>query len=408
MLRSRSVHQIRDLFQHGYSVRAIAEQTGMSRNTVRKYLRTTPEVAPRPRRRSKLDPFKDQVRRWMTDDHLFNCETMFERLQELGYTGGRSLIKAFVQPLRPPRLRPLRVQRYETLPGEQLQCDWGEFLVERDGSLRKLYGFTAILSYSRMRFVCFSPRCTVTTLIRSLLAACQYFGGLPQTVLTDRMKSVLLHMDGRHPIWHTQFAECLSALGMTPRVCRAYAPQTKGKVERTIGVVKQSFWPGITFTDLTDLNRQAQAWCDGRNQRVHATTHVAPITRWMHEGLRPLPSRFVWERFTLEDRRVSVDGFLSFEGQLYGVPATVLGTVQVGVQERVLVIWQHGQEVARHRLVHATPPLLHPQQFQHVPPASTRPVHPTPTGHWHPADVAIRRALSEYDQMTGVTSGGGA
>ena len=82
--------------------------------------------------------------------------------------------------------------RYETKPAEQVQFDWGEFKYEQDGAPRKLYGFTAILCYSRMRFVTFVKRCDAPTMIRCLMEAFEYFGGLPKAALTDRMKSVLL------------------------------------------------------------------------------------------------------------------------------------------------------------------------------------------------------------------------
>ena len=199
MLRSRTVQTIRDLAAQGKSIRAIVVETGIARNTVRKYLRGTPVAAPRPLRPSKLDPFKNQIRRWMTEDHLLNCQTMLERLQAQDYTGSITILKDFVQPLRPPRGGRPPVRRYETKPGEQMQLDWGEFLFEQDGQSHKLYGFTAVLSYSRMRFVIFTKRCDTNSLIRCMLDACEYFEGLPTTILTDRMKSVLVQMDGKTP-----------------------------------------------------------------------------------------------------------------------------------------------------------------------------------------------------------------
>lgn len=408
MLRSKTVQTIRELAAQGKSIRTIVAETGIARNTVRKYLRGTPLAAPRPRRTSKLDPFKDQIRRWIAEDRLLNCETMLERLQAQGYTGAISILKDFVQPLRPPRVGRQPVRRYETKPGEQMQIDWGEFLFEQDGQIRKLYGFTAVLSYSRMRFVCFSKRCDTASLIRCMLDACEYFEGLPTSILTDRMKSVLLQMDGNTPQWNSQFADFLTAIGVTARVCRAYTPQTKGKIERSIGVVKQSFWPGVQFCDLDDLNRQARAWCDRRNQRVHATTRVRPLDRWVEEGLRPLPQGFAWERFRLEERRVTADNFVSFDGVLYGLPASASLTgrvVQVGVRGGVVRIWHQGQRVAEH----AVRPLsgtqvLHPDQFTGVPPARTAQQTPAPLGHQLPPPNVVRRSLDEYDQLYGVAA----
>ncbi|MDP9315784.1 MAG: IS21 family transposase [Chloroflexota bacterium] len=397
---------IRELAAQGHSIRAIAAETGMARNTVRKYLRGTPEAAPRPRRESKLDPFKAQIRQWITEDRLLNCETMLERLQAQGYRGSMSILKDFVQPLRPPRPGRQPVRRYETKPGEQMQIDWGEFLFEQDGQLHKLYGFTAVLSYSRMRFVCFTKRCDTPSLIRCLMQACEYFDGLPLAILTDRMKSVLLQMDGRTPVWNGQFADFLAAIGVTARVCRAYTPQTKGKIERSIGVVKQSFWPGVRFTEVTDLNRQAQQWCDRRNQRVHATTRVCPLDRWVEEGLKPLPTGFAWERFRLEERRVTADGFISFDGVLYGLPAAALLTgrvVQVGLQRGTVTIWHQGQLIAEHAVRGSSgTQVIHPEQFAGVPPARMQPPAPAPLGHQVPRPVLVRRSLDEYDQLYGV------
>src|SRR6266487_393531 len=229
MIRSRTVNTIHELSAQGKSIQDIAISLGIARNTVRKYLRH-PELCamphPRPNRRSKLDPFKEQVRQWITEDHCYNCEAMLPRLLEMGYTGSLSVLKAFVHPLRPPASGCAPVIRYETKPGEQVQFDWGEFKYEQDGVARKLYGFSAILCYSRMRFAIFVKRCDVQTLIRCLMEAFEYFGGLPKAALTDRMKSVLLEMEEKKPRWNACFAAFMASIGVSPRVCKAYTPQT--------------------------------------------------------------------------------------------------------------------------------------------------------------------------------------
>ena len=338
MLRSGTVNTIHDLLSQGKSVSEVALELQLSRTTVRKY-RDHPEAVfqrqrvPRP---SKLDAYKDQIRRWVHEDHCLNCEVMFARLKRMGYEGGISIVKDFVHPLRPVSGH-VPVQRYETSPGQQMQFDWGEFVYEQDGEQRRVYGLVAILGYSRMRFVCFTKRCDTTTLIRCLLQAFEYFGGLPQVMLTDRMKSVLLEMVDGAPHWNPQFADFAVALGVTARVCKAYTPQTKGKVERTVNYVKQQFWSGVTFTDLADLNRQALSWCGEANGRIHRTTHVRPVDRQEEEGVRPLPEGFMGERFATEERKVSWDGYISFDGVLYGLPAQAHLTGQ-----RVQVREQHG------------------------------------------------------------------
>jgi len=410
MIRSRTVHKIRELSSQGHSIHSIAREVGLSRNTVRKYLRGTPVAAPRTAHPSKLDPYKEQIRHWVKEDHLFNCIVMLERLRPLGYTGGHTIIKDFVRGLRPPRAGHHPVRRYETKPGEQMQVDWGEFLYEYEGKWHKVFGFAAVLSYSRMRFIVFTKRCDVSTLIRCMMAACDYFGGLPQAILADRMKSVLVDMDGNTPLWNSRFADFLAAIGVVPRVCKPYTPQTKGKIERSIGIVKQSFWPGVSFTDLPNLNSQANKWYERLNSQVHMTTRVPPLDRWPQEKLRPRPSGFAWERFRSEDRQVTWDGYVSYDGVLYGVPSDppVAGTtvqVSVNLQGEVISVFYRGQMIAQHTVRAASGTLVpHPDQFKNVAPAHSFRRLPEPVGHQIEPPLVARRPLTEYDQLCGLNT----
>ena len=401
------MHTIHELIAQGKSIRETARMIGIARNTVRRYLRGKPEAVPRPKRGSKLDPYKGQIRTWLQEDHLYNCETMLPRLQAVGYTGSLSTLKAFVHPLRPRNVGHFPVQRYETKPGEQLQFDWGEFHYEQNGRDHKLYGFTAILSYSRMRYVTFVKRCDTPTMIRCLMAAFEYFGGLPKAALTDRMKSVFLEeREGTLPKWNPVFADFMASIGVAPRVCRPYTPQTKGKVERSVGVVKHGFWPGVHFTDIDDLNAQAQGWCDRINQRVHRTTRQAPLERWVEEPLAPLPKDFAWERFGTEERRVSWDGFISYDGVLYGLPSDALvagAVVQVRERARELRVFHHGQLMATlQKRPRSQEIVLHPEQFRHVAPASAHHQALKPLAHQVETPLVPIRKLAEYDQLFGV------
>src|SRR2546428_4396991 len=119
MIRSRTVNKIHDLAAQGKSIQDIAIQLGIARNTVRKYLRHPELVAmphPRPNRRSKLDPFKEQVKKRIEQAHCYNCEAMVPRLLAMGYTGSLSVLKRFVHPLRPPMAAHYPAVRYESKP----------------------------------------------------------------------------------------------------------------------------------------------------------------------------------------------------------------------------------------------------------------------------------------------------
>jgi transposase len=408
MLRSQTVNSIHDFHAQGKSVQEIAQDLHISRTTVRKYLKHPEAVIrkPRPPRPSKLDPFKEQIKQWVMQDHCTNCEVIFLRLQQLGYRGGISILKEYVQPLRPAAAGHAPVQRYETKPGEQVQFDWGEFVYDNAGQMHKFYGFTAILGYSRMRFITFVKRCDTPTLIRCFMEACEYFGGLTKVALTDRMKSVLLEMEENKPRWNPRFADFMVSIGVTARVCKPYPPQTKGKVERTVSHVKTSFWAGVRFTDLDDLNRQAHGWCQRINTRVHRTTHARPVERLAEERLHPLPAEYAWERFATEERKVTWDGYVSYDGVLYGLPGKLeLAGKYVQVRERkgVLTIWSAGAQVLEiEKRPRSQESVTHPEQWSGVASVSQTRRAPTPLGHLQPAPDVQSRSLQEYDQYCGL------
>jgi hypothetical protein len=177
-------------------------------------------------------------------------------------------------------------------------------------------------------------------------------------------------------------------------------------VERSVSVIKYSFWPGVHFHDLDDLNRQAQEWCDRLNQQVHCTTRARPVDRWTQEPLAPLPAAFAWERFATEDRKVSWDGYLSYDGVLYGLPsepALAGAIVQVREHQGVLTIWSHAQLIATWTKHACSGEIIaHPDQFRTVASAASLRRAVEPLGHQVAAPQVSKRDLCEYDQLCGV------
>jgi len=321
------VISLHKLYAAGKSIREIARITGHARNTVRKCLRANgiPESRYGQKRGSKLDPFKPLIDQFMAQG-IFNCEVLLRLLRDQGYTGGITLIKDYVKPHRPPRKIPA-VQRYETKPGYQAQVDWKicEY-VDLNGEVRKIPVFAMVLGYSRMMYIEFAKRCDIHSFLRCLIHALEYFGGVPKTMLTDQMKTVILGMGGdRKPRWHPLFEDFAATVGMVPKVCRVRRPQTKGKVDRAVQFIEQHFMAGRQFTDVEDLNRQARQWCDEQNRRVHGTTGERPIERLAQEKLGALPPADRLAKYRFEMRRVSRDGFVSYDGVRYGVPWTYSG-----------------------------------------------------------------------------------
>ncbi|MCH8122078.1 MAG: IS21 family transposase [Bacteroidetes bacterium] len=402
--------EIRILHRQGKSIKAIARELGVSRTTVRKYLRShrAPGYGPRAPRASKLDAYKCYIESRIKAAHpqWIPSSVLLREIRELGYGGGWTILRDYVARLKPQK-KPDPVVRFETAPGEQMQIDWGTFIYDVDGVRKKVYGMTAIMSHSRSRFALYSKRCDTASLIRAIMDALEYFGGLPETILSDRMKSVLVRVEDGALIWNSVYADFLAAIGVAPRVCRPRTPQTKGKVERSIRVIKESFWPGVRFTDIADLNEQVFAWCEARNSRVHRTTHERPVRRLQKENLHPLPEGYAWERFRSERRRVSWDGFISFDGVLYGLPSDPLtagDVVDVTCRDKEIQVWYRGQFVVRHAVRQESGTTVwHPEQFKNVLPVNESRRSLSPVGYQIPALEAPHRMLSDYDQIFGAS-----
>lgn len=120
--------------------------------------------------------------------------------------------------------------------------------------------------------------------------------------------------------WVFQFSDFAVEVGFLPKVCRVRKPQTKGKVERLVRYVKENFFPGRKFTDLEDLNQQAQLWCKTVDSKPHGTTGKVPLQVLPAEELLPLPAQEIQDRYRWERRTVTREGLVSFDGIRYGVP----------------------------------------------------------------------------------------
>ena len=352
MLRSESIIMIREKVLEGKSAYAVSKELGFSKNTVKKYVdQKNTDQHGYPTRTSKLDPYKNEINRLMSNG-VFNCVVILEHIEKLGYDGKMTILKDYVAPFRPPKNVPA-VKRYETLPGKQAQMDWGICqYTDLKGNIRKVSAFTMVLGNSRTRFLRFTKRCDLFSLERCIIEAFEYFGGVPETLLTDNMKTVALGREGGKIIWNTGFLDFCKDVGVIPKVCRIRRPQTKGKVERLVSYVKNNFMPGRTFVDIIDLNKQALEWCNKVNSKPLQTTGKTAFEQLQEEKLLPLPNKVILDRYRYEARSVSRDGFVSYDGVRYGVPWEYSGRqVTVRAIKNKIEVFDGLQLIASHELV---------------------------------------------------------
>lgn len=323
MLNLEERFMIWEMRRKGLSISAIARQTGRDRKTIRKIIATGVQAPRRQRKKktTKLSAYESYLQRRIGEGVL-NTRKLLVELKARGYQGGLTQLIRYVQPYRTSRDE-RAVMRFETEPGEQAQVDWSHFggLV-CEGRQQRLYGFVMTLGYSRMTYLEFTTRTDITTWLRCHQHAFDYFSGVPRELLHDNLKtSVLSRGAGGKVQWNPRYLDFALSYGFAPYPCRPYRAQTKGKVERTIGYVKQNFWVGMTFVDLDDLNRQARVWIETvANVRLHGTTGEQPVKRMADECLQPLPGH-PFDTSLVSHRRASRDCLVHYRGNAYSVPA---------------------------------------------------------------------------------------
>lgn len=341
MLRGREVQELKELQRQGMSIQGISKLTGWDRKTVRKYLlqpSALPEYGPRQAQASKLDPFKPYLEERMRAG-VWNACVLLRELRERNYRGGYTILKDWLQPQR-KATRTVAVRRFETPPGKQAQVDWGHLgSLEWEGQEQKLWAFTFTLGYSRRMMAEVALDQKIGTLLRMHEEAFRQMSGVPEEILYDRMKTVWLGSDERGEIvWHPVFMDFARYWGFTPRLCRPYRAQTKGKVESGVKYVRRNFLCGLQGREpssLVDMNAQLREWvaCVA-NQRVHGTTRDQVAVRWDVEqfGLQSLSGRLSYPYMDGELRKVARDAYVDWQGSRYSVPWQYAGK-EVWVRE---------------------------------------------------------------------------
>lgn len=304
MLTQERLVEIHVLHRQGKSIRSIAQQLGVSRNTVRRYLRdmtVVPRYSDRAPRPTKLDPYKPYLlaRIEAAKPHWIPAVVLFNEIQRRGYTGGLTQLKQYVAAFKV--VEPEPVVRFETAPGKQMQVDFTTIARHR----RKIKAFVATLGFSRATYVRFSEYERQDDWLRGIEEACQYFDGVPQEILFDNAKTIMIERDAYgegHHRWNAQLLATARDYGFVARACRPYRARTKGKVERFNGYLKHSFITPLAAAlnqaglrlDVATANAHIGPWLERvAHQRVHGTTGMKPQVLLEQERfqLLPLPQR---------------------------------------------------------------------------------------------------------------------
>lgn len=351
---------IRYLHAQGKSIRAIAEELAIARNTVRAALRRDgPPHYVRPKRPNpKLVPFADEIRRMYFEQHFIGSRILRE-LRALGYQGGPTALYAHLRALKASLPDPRITERFETPPGQQAQFDWSPYTVPLGATPVKVIVYCLTLAFSRRKFYWPSRDETQGSIFEALEAALQFFGGAPKELLIDNAKAFILDCRPDRFPWNPRFLELCGHYAIEPVACQPARPQTKGKVERPFFYLEEQFIKGRSWPSFDAFAQELARFVrEDLDVRVHGTTQERPgpegTPRFQREQpmLTPLPKvAFIGSHE--ESRKVSWDCLVSFAGSRYSVPWAYAGQhvwVRASQGRRLIVRNQHGEEIAHHDL----------------------------------------------------------
>lgn len=330
-------HEIQVLRRAGHSLAETARLADVSQSSVQRVVAEPPitsfdtEAARAQRavgRPSKAEPFRSfLVGELAVQPDVLSVE-LLRRARLKGYTGGKSALYVLVKELRPERPRP--VVRFEGLPGEFSQHDFGHVDVHfLDGRKQRVHFFASRLKYSRWVQVSLVENEQVEALVRAMVEHFAAWGGLPLLAVFDRPKTIALKWtkEGLVTEWNPTFGAVVLDLGLGVELCWPRSPQQKGSVENLVGWVKGSFFKQRRFVDDEDLHRQLVEWHDEVNtQRPSRATRIVPAVRLAEEQPRLRPLRVKPDDLALRiPVHVGPTGYVVHDTHPYSMPPDALG-----------------------------------------------------------------------------------
>lgn len=353
MISRELVATIRRLYyaEH-WKIGTIASELGLHWVTVRSAVNIVPSSQTVRLRKTLTDPFLEFIRTTLERHPRLRSTRIYEMVRGRGYSGSLVQLRKVVARLRPARREAFL--RLRSFPGEQAQVDWAHFgSVTIGRAKRALSGFVLTLSYSRALYLEFFYDQTLESFLLGHVRGFDDLGGVPRTVLYDNLKSAVLERRNETIHFHPRLLELCAHYHFAAQPCRPARGNEKGRVERAIRYIRDSFFAARPFRSLEDLNRQALRW---RGEVAHRRPWVEDDSRSVADvyaeekpRLLSLPAHpFETERIVAV--RSGKTPFVRFDQNDYSIPPETVGRQLVLVASDITIRLLDGTtEIARHR-----------------------------------------------------------
>jgi len=347
---------IRYLHAQGKSIRAIAKELSLSRNSVRAALRQdNPPRYSRPRRANpKLEPYLEEIERMYMVGGFIGSRILRELCAQ-GYQGGRTALYTHLATLKENGQGGRLSMRFETAPGQQGQFDWSPYYIVVGQETAKVTVFCLTLCYSRRKFYYPSLDESQASVFEAVEAGLRHFGGSPKELLVDNARAFVDNAAPDHFTWNRHFLELCGHYCIQPLACPVAWPRSKGKVERPFYYLEQHLIKGGHWDSFDAFTIALLSFSSGElDHLIHSTTQERPIERFQKEKdcLIPLPER-AFLSSQQQTRKVSWDCLISFAGSRYSVPWQQAGKrvwLRTHQGTKLLLYAQDGEQIAWHLL----------------------------------------------------------
>jgi transposase len=337
----------------GMGIRPIARALRISRNTVRDVLKLGTDVVPTIEREQRALPLVEAIR-----DLYHECQGNLVRVHEklseerkgepdLPYSTLTAFCRRQGIGVEPPTPK----GRYDFPPGQETQHDTSPHDVVVGGREQRLQCASAVLCFSRRHYAQLYPTFNRFYCKVFLTEAFELFQGATEQVMVDNTHVVIAHGTGRSAVVAPEMVAFAERFGTSFVAHEVGDANRSARVEGLFNYIERNFYPGRTFSDLDDLNRQLRAWCEHKSHRFITTIQARPIDLYQTERLhlRPLPAH-IPEVYALHQRIVDLEGYVHLHTNCYSVPPSFIGRrLEVRETKDLVKLFDGPRRVAEHR-----------------------------------------------------------
>jgi transposase len=327
----------------GLSFYQIQDRTGIGRKRASRIYRGSCQDK-KEERGFVLDEYRSLIAEWFKEHPTLKAQQAHGWLRTRGVKISYPSVVRYTREFR--KKVPKAYHQLTFMPGEEAQVDW---CFIKHPQLGKLYGFVFLLSYSRYLFAHVFARCSFEFFIEGHLMAFSALGGIPYGIRYDNLSTVVLK---RKPEvqYNPHFLMFSRHYNLEIRLCNPGAGNEKGRVERAIRTLRETFFNTMEkYSSLKALNHALHEWVDHKNHILHRTTEKEPAELLQEEKLRPLPEK-PWNNVLIHPPvKTTKTAMMIFDRNSYSVPDYLVGkSLSIHSTPDAVKIYDGDKQVASH------------------------------------------------------------